>query len=163
MAHNPHHLAEEPEESKSRSSRRPQLLLMVQDRVNQAFHALVKRDRALFEAVNDGYSEVQALHLEIDDRCSKMLALQQPDAIDLRVIAGAVKIKSDLERIGDLAVHIALTAKRYLAHRSATRWAHNPERALVQKSSGAILVRLGFLGARNGTAIWLRRRFEKRW
>ena len=125
-------------------------------------HALVKRDRALFEAVNDGDSEVQALHLEIDDRCSKMPALQQPVAIDLRVIAGAVKIESALERIGDLAVRIARTAKRYLAHRSATRWANHAERALVKKNSGAILVRLGFLGAMNGTAIWLRRRFENR-
>jgi phosphate transport system permease protein len=42
-------------------------------------------------------------------------------------------------------------------------WAESPERAFVEKTSGAILVLLGFLVAMNGTAIWLRRRFEKRW
>jgi phosphate transport system permease protein len=42
-------------------------------------------------------------------------------------------------------------------------WADSPERAFVEKTSGAILVLLGFLIAMNGTAIWLRRRFEKRW
>ena len=42
-------------------------------------------------------------------------------------------------------------------------WADSPERAFVAKTSGAILVLLGFLVAMNGTAIWLRRRFEKRW
>ena len=42
-------------------------------------------------------------------------------------------------------------------------WADSPERAFREKTSGAILVLLGFLVAMNGTAIWLRRRFEKRW
>jgi phosphate transport system permease protein len=42
-------------------------------------------------------------------------------------------------------------------------WADSPERAFVAKTSGAILVLLAFLVAMNGTAIWLRRRFEKRW
>jgi len=42
-------------------------------------------------------------------------------------------------------------------------WADSPERAFVEKTSGAILVLLGFLIAMNGTAIWLRRRFEKHW
>jgi phosphate transport system permease protein len=42
-------------------------------------------------------------------------------------------------------------------------WADSPEPAFVEKTSGAILVLLGFLVAMNGTAIWLRRRFEKRW
>ncbi len=42
-------------------------------------------------------------------------------------------------------------------------WADSPERAFVEKTAGAILVLLGFLIAMNGTAIWLRRRFERRW
>ncbi len=42
-------------------------------------------------------------------------------------------------------------------------WADSPERAFVEKTSGAILVLLGFLIVMNGTAIWLRRRFERRW
>jgi phosphate transport system permease protein len=42
-------------------------------------------------------------------------------------------------------------------------WADSPERAFVAKTSGAIIVLLGFLVAMNATAIWLRARFEKRW
>src|SRR3972149_7736609 len=50
---------------------------------------------------------VNDLHIEIDDRCLKLLALRQPIAIDLRFITAAMKINSDLERMGDLAVNIA--------------------------------------------------------
>ena len=53
------------------------------------------------------------LHIEIDDRCFKLLALHQPMAADLRAIVAAVKINTDLERVGDLAVNIAEAAARY--------------------------------------------------
>ncbi len=59
---------------------------------------------------------VNALHMEIDDRSFKLLALYQPMAIDLRTIVGAVKINADLERIGDLAVNIAEATARYIQH-----------------------------------------------
>jgi phosphate transport system protein len=59
---------------------------------------------------------VNKFHLEIDDRCFKLLALQQPMAGDLRSIVAAVKINSDLERVGDLAVNIAEAGQRCLAH-----------------------------------------------
>ena len=52
--------------------------------------------------------------MAIDDRAFKLLALQQPVAIDLRVIVAAIKINADLERIGDLAVNIAEASRRYL-------------------------------------------------
>src|SRR6267154_1071772 len=48
-------------------------------------------------------------HIEVDDRCFKLLALYQPTADDLRFIMGAIKINSDLERIGDQAVNISQT------------------------------------------------------
>ena len=54
------------------------------------------------------------LHMEVDDRCFKLLALHQPMAADLRVIVAAVKINTDLERVGDLAVNIAEAALRYV-------------------------------------------------
>ena len=60
-------------------------------------------------ARNDG--EVNALQIEIDDRCLKLLALQQPMASDLRLITSAMKINADLERIGDQAVNIAVRVR----------------------------------------------------
>jgi phosphate transport system protein len=52
----------------------------------------------------------------VDGRCFKLLALHQPMAIDLRAIMSAIKINTDLERVGDLAVNIAEAARRYLRH-----------------------------------------------
>lgn len=60
--------------------------------------------------------DVNRLHVEIDDRCFKLLALHQPMAGDLRTILAAFKINADLERVGDLAVNIAEAAQRYLSH-----------------------------------------------
>ncbi len=59
---------------------------------------------------------INLLHIEIDDRCFKLLALHQPMAVDLRAIVAAVKINTDLERVGDLAINIAEAAARYLQH-----------------------------------------------
>jgi phosphate transport system protein len=53
--------------------------------------------------------EVNNLHIEIDDRVIKMIALHQPAASDLRFLAATMKINSDLERIGDQAVNISET------------------------------------------------------
>ena len=54
--------------------------------------------------------QINELHLELDDRALQLLALQQPMAVDLRFIAGTMKINSDLERMGDQAVNIAQRA-----------------------------------------------------
>ena len=63
-----------------------------------------------------GDEPINPLHIEIDNRCFKLLALHQPMAADLRAIVAAVKINTDLERVGDLAVNIAEAARRYLQH-----------------------------------------------
>ena len=63
-------------------------------------------------ALGDG--DINARQMAIDDRAFKLLALQQPVAIDLRVIVAAIKVNADLERVGDLAVNIAEAARRYL-------------------------------------------------
>jgi phosphate transport system protein len=63
-----------------------------------------------------GDEPINALHIEVDERCFKLLALHQPMAADLRQIVAAVKINTDLERVGDLAVNIAEAAKRYALH-----------------------------------------------
>jgi phosphate transport system protein len=80
---------------------------LVEERVRQAVQALMERRPELAEEVIAGDQEVNDLQIEIDDRCVKLLALQQPAASDLRLITSALKINDDLERIGDQAVNIA--------------------------------------------------------
>jgi phosphate transport system protein len=95
------------------------LLLMAgfaEERVSLALKALVERDPHLVDQVVAGDEPLNRLHVEIDDRCFKLLALQQPLATDLRAIVAGIKINSDLERVGDLAVNIAEAARRYLQH-----------------------------------------------
>jgi phosphate transport system protein len=80
---------------------------LVEERVHQAVRALIDRQLEEAEQVIRSDQEVNALQIEIDDRCLKLLALQQPIATDLRLITAAMKINADLERIGDQAVNIA--------------------------------------------------------
>jgi len=80
---------------------------LVEERVHQAVKALMERRLDVAEGIAAGDAEVNELQIEIDDRCLKLLALQQPMAVDLRLITAAMKINADLERIGDQAVNIA--------------------------------------------------------
>jgi phosphate transport system protein len=80
---------------------------MVEERVHQAVAALMERNPESAERIIAGDEEVNDLQIEVDDRCLKLLALQQPMASDLRLITAAMKINADLERIGDQAVNIA--------------------------------------------------------
>ncbi len=80
---------------------------MVEAHIVEAMKALTERSPALAEAVIDGDAAVNALEVAIDEQCIRMLALRQPAAGDLRFIAAALKIVTDLERIGDLAVNMA--------------------------------------------------------
>lgn len=89
---------------------------LAEDRVRMSVHALTATDHAALEAVLHGDEALNKLHVEIDDRCFKLLALHQPMAVDLRAIISAVKINNDLERVGDLAVNIAEAAARYMTH-----------------------------------------------
>jgi phosphate transport system protein len=89
---------------------------LAEERVHVAMQSLLDRNRARLAEVLGGDAAVNALQVEIDDRCFKLLALQQPVAVDLRTIVAAVKINGDLERVGDLAVNIAEAVDRYLLH-----------------------------------------------
>jgi phosphate transport system protein len=80
---------------------------LVEQRVNRTVRGLVSRNQGMIMAVATGDKEINELQIEIDDRCLKLLALQNPMASDLRLITAAMKINSDLERIGDQAVNIA--------------------------------------------------------
>ena len=87
-----------------------------EERVRESVRGLMARDGSALDAVLAGDQPINDLHIELDDRCFKLLALHQPMAADLRVIVAAVKINTDLERVGDLAINIAEAGKRYLRH-----------------------------------------------
>ena len=104
------------EELESLQSRLLEMGGLAEERVRAAVQGLVTRDPALFEKVLLGDEPVNQLHIEVDRRCFRLLALHQPMATDLRAIVAAVKINTDLERVGDLAVNIAEAGTRYIAH-----------------------------------------------
>src|SRR5213594_811604 len=100
---------------------------LAEEEVRLAIKGLVERDMALIQRVLSGDEPLNALHIEIDNRCFTLLALHQPMAADLRTIVAAVKINTDLERVGDLAVNIAEAARRYAQHPPVKRLIDIPQ------------------------------------
>lgn len=80
---------------------------LAEDQVRKAMQALLERSVDKAQEVIDGDHAIDDLELEIDNAAINLLALQQPMARDLRFITMAMKIGSDLERVGDHAVNIA--------------------------------------------------------
>ncbi len=80
---------------------------VVEDQIRRVMRALIERDDALARNVIERDQQVNAYDVEIDEKCVELLALHQPAAKDLRFITTAMKIVTDLERIGDQAVNIA--------------------------------------------------------
>jgi phosphate transport system protein len=107
---------------------------LAEEQVRLAVQGLVERDRARIERVLTSDEPVNALHIEIDQRCFTLLALYQPMAVDLRAIVSAVKINTDLERVGDLAINIAEAALRYAAHPPVKRLIDIPTMATIAQS-----------------------------
>ena len=79
---------------------------LVENQIEKAVSSLVNRDSALAESIINRDREVNQHDVEIDETCLRLLALHQPAAKDLRSITTALKITTDLERIGDMAVNI---------------------------------------------------------
>lgn len=80
---------------------------LVERQIGDAMSALANTDRALAEATIERDHRVNRYDVDIDEECLRLLALHQPAARDLRLITTALKITTDLERIGDLAVNIS--------------------------------------------------------
>ena len=80
---------------------------LVEDQIRRVMRALIERDDALAQEVIERDQQVNAYDVEVDETCVSLLALHQPAAGDLRFITTAMKIVTDLERIGDQAVNIA--------------------------------------------------------
>jgi len=92
---------------------REQLLVMgglVESAIAECVRAIIERDGALAEQVIRKDRIVNRMEVDIDGACRRILALRQPAASDLRFITTALKIVTDLERMGDLAVNIARRA-----------------------------------------------------
>jgi phosphate transport system protein len=79
---------------------------LVEDQIQKAVKSLVDRDSELAKVIIERDHEVNRLDVEIDELCIKLLALHQPAGRDLRFITTGLKITTDLERIGDMAVNI---------------------------------------------------------
>jgi phosphate transport system protein len=84
--------------------------VLVEERARDAVTALVDRRADLAVIVASGDADVNDMELQVDERTLRLLALQHPVASDLRQVRSAIKVNTDLERIGDQAVNIAQAA-----------------------------------------------------
>lgn len=83
------------------------LATLVEESVAQAVKSVEKGDTVLAEQVIKNDNHIDQMEIDVEEECLKILALHQPVAVDLRFIVSVLKLNSDLERIGDLAVKIA--------------------------------------------------------
>ena len=84
---------------------------MVEVAVGDATRALLEGDAEVAERVISGDADIDARREKIEDTCFSLLSLQQPVAGDLRVVVSALRMVSELERMGDLSVHVAKIAR----------------------------------------------------
>ncbi|MBI3791978.1 MAG: phosphate signaling complex protein PhoU [Gemmatimonadetes bacterium] len=101
--------------------------------------ALLHADAGKAEAVIAGDREVDALEVEVESLAVTLLATQQPMARDLRFLVAAIKISSDLERVGDHAVNIAQSALELAS--TASRITPDPEIAVMADKARVMLAR----------------------
>ena len=85
---------------------------MVEDAVRASVEALAVQDLYQAQTVIDNDPVIDGLELGVEQRCVNLLALQQPMAKDLRLVATAISIVTDLERMGDHAVNISEVTMR---------------------------------------------------
>ena len=107
---------------------------LAEEQVRAAVKALVDRDREAIERVLQSDEPINKQPIEIDGRCFTLLALPQPMAGDLRAIVSAVKINTDLERVGDLAINIAEAARRYAQHPPVKKLIDIPQMATIAQT-----------------------------
>jgi phosphate transport system protein len=84
----------------------------VTESITRGTEALVTLDLAEAQALIDGDDEIDALTLDIEERCFTILARQQPVAGDMRAIVTAIRLTSEIERSGDLMVNVAKATRR---------------------------------------------------
>ena len=79
---------------------------LVEETIRDAISALMNRDPEMINRTMAKEDKINAMENAIDEMCLKLLALRQPLAADLRFITSAMKIVTDLERMGDQAINI---------------------------------------------------------
>ena len=84
---------------------------LVEQMTRRVIQALVERNVGILAEVQGMETQVNQLHIDIDEACIELIALRQPAAVDLRFIAAAMKINADMERIGDQAINIVERAE----------------------------------------------------
>jgi phosphate transport system protein len=89
---------------------------LVESAIHRSVRALLEQDRELAEEVIRDEPKINRMEMEIDGLVTRLLALRQPVARDLRLLTAALKINNDLERIGDLANHIAERSLSLMHH-----------------------------------------------
>jgi phosphate transport system protein len=89
---------------------------LVESAISRSVRSLVDQDRELAEQVIREEPKINRMEMEIDGMVTRLLALQQPVARDLRFLTSALKINTDLERMGDLAQHIAERSLSLMHH-----------------------------------------------
>jgi phosphate transport system protein len=79
---------------------------LVEFAIHRSVRSLIDRDASSAQLIWDNEKRINAMEIEIDELATRILALHQPVARDLRFLTAAIKINSDLERMGDLAINI---------------------------------------------------------
>ena len=89
---------------------------LVESAINRSVRSMVDQSRELAEQVIRDEPKINSMEMEIDGMVTRLLALRQPVAKDLRFLTSALKINTDLERMGDLAQHIAERSLSLMHH-----------------------------------------------
>ena len=87
------------------------MAVLVKDAIEKATTSLLTSDLALAEKVIEEDAQIDQIHHDLDERVIDLMARQQPVASDLRALVSAIRISADLERMGDLAHHLAKLAR----------------------------------------------------
>ncbi|MEO3799324.1 phosphate signaling complex protein PhoU [Nonomuraea sp. B1E8] len=99
------------EELDSLTDKLVEMTRLVRSAISRATTALLDADLALAESVISRDEEVNAVFADIESSIFELMARQQPVAVDLRMVITALRMGTDLERMGDLAVHVAKVAR----------------------------------------------------
>lgn len=104
---------------------------VVESSIRESVLTLVERRAQRVDTVWSNERRINRLEIEIDELALRLLALQQPIAGDLRFITAAIKINTDLERMGDLAVNIAQRAVALIDKRMSKELVEIPRMAML--------------------------------
>jgi phosphate transport system protein len=95
------------EELEQLTSKLLEMSSLVESAIQRSISAVIHKDRSAADEVFRNEARINEIEIEIDEFAINLLALNQPMAADLRLIVAALKINTDLERMGDLSVNIA--------------------------------------------------------